>query len=286
MDKVPNEYLMRGMKHGRTTVFLSIILITLFSGCLGQNGCSSPYVKIGDSCCVDGDGNGVCDRDEAQTTSSTEKITSTSRPAATSTTLAPTTTSIADTIASTTSSASTSTTLKSCKTSADCGQPYLGGCTCSGEGVAKTRYRPICTNGACTWRGEVEVDKCVQQAGGSRDREHCVIGYARCIPDSEYQKYFILPEDAELLDKLSYSDYSAKYGSYKFRINNILIPGDSVCYDDVKIVLDVLNSKDKSSQIEITRDQTAKTGDIEIGLNDLKRTVNGTIIPTLWVMDA
>ncbi len=275
---------MHSMNQRNTSFFSAITLLILFQGCAWQNGgCADPYVKIGDSCCVDGDANGVCDIDEASAPSTTEKVTTTIRPS--TTTIIASTTLFDTTIVSTTSFASTTTTLKSCRTASDCGQPYLGGCTCSGAGVAKTRYRPICAEGTCNWRGEVEVDKCVQQESGNRDKEHCVIGYARCIPDNEYLEYFITPEDAELLVGLNYVDYSAKYGSYKFKINKILLPEDSVCYDDAKIVIDVLNPKDKASQIEITRYQTAQTGSIETGLEDLKRGGNGTIIPTLWVRD-
>ena len=278
---------MRSMKHNRITIFSTIILITLFSGCLGQNsGCSDPYVKIGDSCCVDGDGNGVCDKAETQTTT-TEKSTTTIRSTTTTTTTiqAPTTTAIATTIETTSSAGRTTTTLKGCKTAADCGEPYLGGCTCQGEGVTKTNYKPICNAGVCTWRGETEIDKCVQQDAGNSEKEHCVSGYARCIPDSEYQDYFIMPDDAETIDGLTSESYSARYQGYRFKTNSVQFPEDSKCFDDLKILIGVMNPNGKEMEIEVSRNKIGQVDSIEVGLEDIKRTDNGTVAPRMWVRE-
>jgi hypothetical protein len=272
------------MEHGRAT-FSAIILISLFAGCIGQNGgCSDPYVKIGDSCCVDGDGNGVCDKDEMQTTT-TEKVTSTVRSTATTTsTQAPTTTLPATTMETTTTTGRTTTTLKGCKTASDCGQSYLGGCTCQGEGVTKTIFKPVCNSGTCTWRGETQIDKCAQGSGSS-EKEHCVSGYARCIPDSEYEEYFIIPDDADLLDGLTFDSYSARYQGYKFKTNSVLFPEDSKCFDDLRILVGVMKPNGKETEIEVTRDTIGKVDSIELGLEDITRTDNGSVAPRMWIRE-
>jgi len=276
------------MKQIRTTFFSAIILITLFCGCIGQNsGCSDPYVKIGDSCCVDGDANGICDKDDAQTLTTTKEDTTT-RQATTSTTstLAPASSTLPQTTVATTSSTQgkTTTTLKACKTAADCGTAYLGGCTCQGDGVTKTVYKPVCNAGACTWKGEAQIDKC-RDGSGSGEKEHCVSGYARCISDSEYEEYFIMPDDAELLEGLAYDSYAAKYDSYKFRINNVEYPEDSRCFDDLLILIDVLKPDGKEKTLEISWNKPGDIGDIEIGLQDIKRTDNGTVTPRMWIKE-
>ena len=275
------------MKYHKTT-FTAIILITLFSGCLGQNnGCSDPYVKIGDSCCVDGDGNGVCDKDESQISSTVMSITTIISTTTTTTTQSSATTTTATTIATietTTSAGKTTTTLKACKAASDCGESYLGGCTCQGEGVTKTVYKPVCNSGTCIWRGETEIDKCVP-GSVSTEEEHCVSGYARCIPDSEYQDYFVMPDDAEILDGLTYDTYSVRYQGYKFKTNSVLFPEDSKCFDDMRILIGVMKPNGKETEIEVLRDTIGKVDSIEVGLLDIKRTVNGTVSPRMWIRE-
>jgi len=91
-----------------------LALVLLASGCLCCGGlpigksspegvqCESPYIQVGGGCCIDTDGNGVCDRDEEQPTDSTQasrtestvattptvQITATTAPQASDTTLA------------------------------------------------------------------------------------------------------------------------------------------------------------------------------------------------------
>ncbi|MFZ2455030.1 MAG: hypothetical protein WAX07_00930 [Candidatus Altiarchaeia archaeon] len=272
------------MKQNRIIFFSAIILINLFSGCLGQNdGCSDPYVKIGDSCCVDGDGNGVCDKEEAPTTTK-EDTTTTLAAIGTSTTLAPTTTLPETTIATTTTAGRTTTTLKTCKAASDCGVSYLGGCTCQGDGVTRTVYKPVCNAGTCIWKGDAQIDKC-RDGSGSSEKEHCVSGYARCIPDSEYEEYFIMPDDAELLEGLTYGTYSVRYQGYRFKTNGVLFPEDSKCFDDLQILIGVMKPNGKETEIEVLRGTIGKVDDIEIGLEDIKRTDNGTVAPRMWIRE-
>jgi hypothetical protein len=276
---------MRSMKHSRTT-FSAIILITLFSGCIGQNGgCSDPYVKIGESCCVDGDANGICDKDESQTTTTVKSTTTVRSTTTTTTTQAPATTLPATAIETTTSTGRTTTTLKGCKAASDCGEPYLGGCTCQGEGVTKTLFKPVCNSGTCVWRGETQIDKCVQTASGNSEKEHCVSGYAKCIPDSEYREYYVMPEDAELLEGLTFDTYSAKYQGYKFKTNSVLFPADSKCFDDLRILIGVMKPNGKETVIEVLRETIGQVDSIEIGLDNIKRSNNGSVAPSMWIRE-
>jgi len=100
---------------------LTLIIICFGCGCictgtgLGGGGvtdetaseaCEAPYIHVGSDCCLDGDGNGICDSDEAteetqpqeettqpeETTTTLEEATTTSTQAAPETTLAPATT--------------------------------------------------------------------------------------------------------------------------------------------------------------------------------------------------
>jgi len=47
---------------------LSILLIVLVAGCTsqGQLECNSPYIKVGNSCCLDTNNNNICDDDESE----------------------------------------------------------------------------------------------------------------------------------------------------------------------------------------------------------------------------
>jgi hypothetical protein len=270
------------MEHVKTTFFSAIILMTLFSGCIGQNsGCSDPYVKIGDSCCVDGDGNGVCDKEETQATTTMKSTSTILTTSSSTTTQAPATTTLVSTVETTSTAAGTTTTLKTCKSASDCGLPYLGGCTCQGEGVTKTIYKAVCNSGTCTYRGETEIDRC---ATGS-EKEHCVSGYAKCITDDDYREYFVVPEDADLLTGLLSDSYSAKYLGYRFKTNNVLFPEDSRCFDDLRILIGVTKPNGKETEIVVLRNAWGRVDDIEVGLDSIKRTINGSIAPTLWVRE-
>ncbi|MBW2992755.1 hypothetical protein KY345_06070 [Candidatus Woesearchaeota archaeon] len=43
---------------------LILILVILLAGCAGETECESPYMKFGDSCCLDRDDNKICDSHE------------------------------------------------------------------------------------------------------------------------------------------------------------------------------------------------------------------------------
>lgn len=261
-----------------------VLFAALFCGCTGQEngGCSDPYVLIGNACCVDGDGNGACDKDETPAT--TKEDTTTTRAATTTTTtLAPATTLPETTVATTTTAGKTTTTQKTCKAAYECGVPYLGGCTCQGDGVTRTVYKPVCNAGTCVWKGDAEIDKCRDGSGGS-DKEHCVSGYANCLSDDDYREYFVMPDDAELLEGLA-TEYASGYDGYKFKVNSVLFPEDSKCFDDLQIIIGVMKPKGKETTVEISWNKRAEIDGIEIGLEEIKRTENGSVMPALWVRD-
>jgi len=43
---------------------LIIISILLVSGCVKEVTCDKPYIKVGESCCLDNNDNNICDKDE------------------------------------------------------------------------------------------------------------------------------------------------------------------------------------------------------------------------------
>jgi hypothetical protein len=49
-------------------LIFTIIGIIFISGCVNQAGltCNQPYIKVGNECCLDMNGNGICDKHEAQ----------------------------------------------------------------------------------------------------------------------------------------------------------------------------------------------------------------------------
>ena len=106
-------------------VLFALSFILLLCGCIGTKNhastegaivCPSPYIRIGNECCLDRDGNDVCDRDE---TTTTEPAPETTLPEETTTlpepvtTAAPTTTAPPMTLAPTTTASPTTTTTPS-----------------------------------------------------------------------------------------------------------------------------------------------------------------------------
>lgn len=94
---------MVGRKH---LIVLLVLGVVLISGCTQKQeapvmtnlGCNRPYIKVGNDCCLDEDGDSICDRDKPVTSSS-------------STLTATTTTSIVTTSTSTIKSTTTSTSI-------------------------------------------------------------------------------------------------------------------------------------------------------------------------------
>jgi len=127
------------------------------------------------------------------------------------------------------------------------------------------------------------IDRC-RDGSGNTEKEHCVSGYANCISDDDYQEYIVMPEDAEVLTGLS-AEYTAGYDDYRFRIRDIQFPEDSRCYDDARILLDVMKPGGKEAAVEIRWNKHGEIDDLEIGLKDFRRGGNGSVTPTLWVME-
>jgi hypothetical protein len=92
-------------------VILTILL--LFAGCMQSPQeivCDPPYMRYGDSCCLDANNNGICDRDETPTT--IPQPTTTTIEAATTTTTAETTlTTLTETTITTSTTQTTTSTL-------------------------------------------------------------------------------------------------------------------------------------------------------------------------------
>ncbi len=102
------------MEYKKILLCVLVLSVALLAGCTGESiVCKTPYIRVGSSCCLDRNDNGLCDTDETTTTSSTTTTMSTS-----TTTTMPTTTS-STTTTSTTTTSSTTTTNPS-----KCGQKY------------------------------------------------------------------------------------------------------------------------------------------------------------------
>jgi len=107
---------------------LAIALTALILGCISQPACEQPYMDIGGRCCLDSNGNGLCDEKEA-----------------TSTTLGQT----------------TPTTPGACSIDGDCGIPEPGNMFCGDKEVLQyvTTYR--CVDNECVGeRNRTVVTQC------------------------------------------------------------------------------------------------------------------------------
>lgn len=145
----------------------------------GELSCPSPYMESAGECCLDRDGNGVCDRDEAEPATTLGE-----EPEETSTTEAPTTAEApATTEAPTTAEAPAPTTTAAaiaCYRNSDCGQEKREN-VCKDGDLYVQQSNPVCNNpgktGAeCKWRTKlvgqtltqsaIPLEKCVD---GCRD---------------------------------------------------------------------------------------------------------------------
>lgn len=59
----------------RRTIVMSALLVFLLVGCTASGPvCNEPYIRIGDTCCLDSSGSGICDRDEQEPNNSQEEF--------------------------------------------------------------------------------------------------------------------------------------------------------------------------------------------------------------------
>ncbi|MFH0862892.1 MAG: hypothetical protein V1875_07690 [Candidatus Altiarchaeota archaeon] len=68
-------------------------IVAILSGCLTENPvCNTPYILVGNGCCLDENGDNICDRDKPVTTTTTTSTTTTSSTTTTTSTTFTTTT--------------------------------------------------------------------------------------------------------------------------------------------------------------------------------------------------
>jgi hypothetical protein len=142
--------------------------------------CPAPYIQVGGECCLDRDGNDVCDRDETPTTTVPEEAeqeeTSTTEPAATEPTATvpePTTTTIAA-ASTTTQPAVTASTLPTTTTST----------TTTSTSTTTTVHLP-CTDSD---GGENELVKGMVRRGAET-------GYDSCEGTATVREFYCMPSD-------------------------------------------------------------------------------------------
>jgi hypothetical protein len=120
---------------GAIIILIALILLVLAFKVLKED-CKKPNVKVGGECCVDANKNGVCDKNEKQTSTTTVPQSTTTVPPKTSTTSSTSTT---------TSSTTTTTVIIRCRTNADCGARNETRVCMNGD-VYILRVSPRCTN--------------------------------------------------------------------------------------------------------------------------------------------
>jgi hypothetical protein len=103
--------------------------------------CPESYIMVGSSCCLDGNGNGVCDNEEAETSTTEEPTTSTLEP---TTSTAPSSTTLSSTTSTATTQSTTSSTMM-CSANMDCGERIEERVCYNGDVYVK-RTSPICSS--------------------------------------------------------------------------------------------------------------------------------------------
>lgn len=124
--------------------------------------CPIDYIRVGVDCCLDENGNSICDDDEEVTTTSVSVTTTTE----------PTTT-------VTTTSTTTTTAYVECHSLDDCGETRTE-YRCSGDNIMRVVYIPSCRNAGtpdaqCT--SIAPTPRVVATCSGSKQ---CVNGYEEC----------------------------------------------------------------------------------------------------------
>jgi hypothetical protein len=174
---------------------LIILTVIFISGCLccnlpglgqpAEEHCTTPDIQVGTGCCLDSNGNGMCDTDEASpqeesTTSSTLEETTTTFEAATTTTATTSTTSSSTSSSSTLAlPTTTSTTMPkiACTVNGDCGQSVQER-VCYQGNVYLRRTSPVCqnpgkTNARCIVKVVQDTNPTETCSGSDR---HCIDG--------------------------------------------------------------------------------------------------------------
>jgi len=270
-------------------------------------GCQRPYAKIGDECCRDENGNGICDLDETGETLETlpaqnQAASTLKKPTTTSTTLpAPSVTNAGaittSTITSGTVNATTTTQAQTnapgkCALNADCGLAYYGSCVCSNNNVMQTKYIPMCLNGTCMWRSVSETITCKRVAETSDEAksnasERCVMGYGRCITNGEFNAFLTTKADTTIIDKVNGDSFSKDYKGYTFRNKNESYnSAESRCYENIYFTIEVKNPSGAITETEISWDKYTAVGAIQVKVGGIVKDDKGKDNPVLWAKEA
>jgi hypothetical protein len=146
----------------------------LISGCIAPSPpCDRPYSLVGGACCLDSEGDGICDQN-APTTAQPPVTSSTSAPATTSSSSSST----SSTIVATTSTAPPASPEPACHASSDCGAETNSSLGCDGGEVVGQKVKPFCYSpGTLQAECRLRVEKAVFD---HCDGEYCFAG--RCYP--------------------------------------------------------------------------------------------------------
>lgn len=177
-----------------------------------------------------------------------------------------------------------------CFVNADCGEAYLGSCSCDGDNLKATQYIPLCVDGSCIWKSKTDDLFCrgrEYESGGNGSGQRCVNGFGRCIKNSEYERYMVLRPNVTVLNGTTDASYSEEYRDYSFRKNlSGVYPGNSMCYESEYFILDVKEPYGESAQIEVSWNKSVVLGGVVVKVGGIRRDANGTDNPVLWVRRA
>ena len=177
-----------------------------------------------------------------------------------------------------------------CYMNKDCGEVYLGSCSCDGDSLKATQYIPLCLNGSCIWKSKTDVLFCQgreYESGDNSSGQRCVNGFGRCIKNSEYEKYMVLRPNVTVLNGTNATSYSEEYRDYSFKKNMTgFYPGNSFCYENEYFILDVKKPYGETAHIETSWNKSVVLGSIVVKVGGIWKDVNDSDNPILWVRKA
>jgi hypothetical protein len=251
----------------------------------------------GGECCRDDNKNGICDIDEsasmAMTTTLPEQTTSTTKASTTTSSLVSATTTLPEatttqtTAATTTTVANTSTPgAKQCSVTSDCGESYIGGCTCTGSDIKRVRYIPTCRNGTCMFLSKPETITCkdIETTDETVISEKCVPGYGVCITKDAVENYLKTPSKARIAEKLSSTAFSGEYYGYRFKLDSMAYVGETRCFDSMKFYISAMTPTGLPKPAELAWNTTMSNNDIKIGIDNIRIGSNGSAELSIWVL--
>lgn len=177
-----------------------------------------------------------------------------------------------------------------CRENADCGIEHIASCHCDGDQLKTTRYIPLCVGGSCIWKSITDELFCKGKEYDSGDNstgQRCVNGFGRCIKNSEYERFFVLPPNTTVINQTPGGGYSLEYRGYRFRYNDTgFYSPQSRCYENQYYIVDYLDRYGDAGQITVSWNRSAYVGNIVVKVGGARKDLNGTAELFLWARKA